>query len=101
MALRGAGRRDNSCPSWGGEARKGEARCNFDPVRLAGVTEGLFRRGPEGRGPGNPSRSVFFSHDFQGIESLRVAWVSGELSIAISMKIIAIIIIFFYFFIFF
>lgn len=33
-------------PEQGGGARKGGARCNFDPVRLARVTDLPFEKGP-------------------------------------------------------
>lgn len=47
MALRGAGRRIIPVPERGGGARKGGARYNFDPVRLAGVTDLPIEKGLE------------------------------------------------------
>lgn len=48
-------------PERGGEARKGEARCNFDPVRLAGVTNLLVRKGPVIKGLVTHLRPCFLS----------------------------------------
>lgn len=63
-------------PERGGGARKGEARCNFDPVRLAGVTDLLVKKGPVRKGPGSFISFPVFSHYFQGIESLGATWMS-------------------------
>lgn len=57
-------------PERGGGARKGEARCNFDPVRLAGVTDLLVKKGPVREGPDSSSPSPFSLITFRELKVL-------------------------------
>lgn len=57
-------------PEQGGGARKGEARCNFDPVRLAGVTDLLVKKGLVSKESGNLSHSMFSLITFRELKVL-------------------------------